>query len=461
MLKLIPEWAYNYEEYWNTIRSRNLWFIQIRYAAFLMLVAMFTIAIYIFELSLSKVQIYWSIGISIAILFYNIILHVFRSRLKCTPGKFNPLHYSLIQMILDLIALTLIVYFSGSIETPLYMLYIFHMIIGSLILPVRVIFVLASAMILTFSSIVVLEFFAIIPHYHIKEIYSAENVHNVRFILSSLGIFIFTIYTSVGITSRIAKRLYKREQQLKETLEELNKAEEAKQKYIMAVVHEIKSPIVAAQSIIEMVKQGYVGDVSKKVEEKLIRTIVRTEEALALINNILRISKLKLLGEVTFEKVDILNAINLVTDKKSESIQTKNIKYEIKDLRKEKDEIDSDPMLIELVFSNIIGNAVKYTPENGEILIELMNENGFLQAIISDSGIGIPQNEIEKIFQQFYRATNLPSKKYEGSGLGLSLVKEIVERSNGKIEIKSPSKIGTKNNPGACVIVKLPILQNV
>ena len=461
MLKLIPEWAYNYEEYWNTIKSRNLWFIQIRYAAFLMLVAMFTIAIYIFEFSLTEVQIYWLIGISIAILFYNITLHVFRSKLKCTPGKFNPLHYSLIQMILDLIALTLIVYFSGSLETPLYMLYIFHMIIGSLILPVRVIFVIASGMILIFSSIVMLEFFGIIPHYHIKEIYSAENVHNVRFILSSLGIFIFTIYTSVGITSRIAKRLYKREQQLKETLEELNNAEEAKQKYIMAVVHEIKSPIVAAQSIIEMVKQGYVGDVSNKIEEKLIRTIVRTEEALALINNILRISKLKLLGEVTFEKVDVLNSINLVTDKKSESIQSKNIQYEIKDLRKEKDDIDSDPMLIELVFSNVIGNAVKYTPENGKILIELMNENGFLQTIISDSGIGIPQNEIEKIFQQFYRATNLPSKKYEGSGLGLSLVKEIVERSNGKIEIKSPSKIGTKNNPGVSVIVKLPILQNI
>jgi signal transduction histidine kinase len=229
----------------------------------------------------------------------------------------------------------------------------------------------------------------------------------------------------------------------------------------MAVVHEIKSPIVAAQSIVEMVKQGYVGDVSKKIEEKLKRTKVRTEEALALINNILRISKLKLLGEVTFEKVDVLNSINLVSDNKSESIQSKNIQYEISDLRKEKDEIDSDPMMIELIFSNIIGNAVKYTPENGRILIELMNENGFLKAIISDSGIGIPQNEIEKIFQQFYRATNLSSKKYEGSGLGLSLVKEIVERSNGKIEIKSPSKIGTKNQPGVSVTVKLPILQNI
>ncbi len=459
MLKLIPEWAYNYEEYWNTIRSRNLWFIQIRYAAFLMLVAMFTIAIYIFELSLTKVQIYWSIGISISILFYNILLHAFRSKLKCTPGEFNPLHYSLIQMVLDLIALTLIIYFSGSIETPLYMLYIFHMIIGSLILPVRVIFVLATGMILIFSSIVVLEFFGTIPHYHIKEIYSSENVHNVRFILSSLGIFIFTIYTSVGITSRIAKRLYKREQQLKETLEELNKAEEAKQKYIMAVVHEIKSPIVAAQSIVELVKSGYVGDISDKIKGKLARTITRTDEALTLINNILRISKLKLLGEVTFEKVDIFNLIKMSIDQQSELIQSKKIKYKIQDLRTINEEVDCDPIMIELVFSNLIGNAVKYTLENENILIELKNDNNNLVVEICDSGIGIPQNEIAKIFQQFYRATNLIGKKIEGSGLGLSLVKEIVERLNGKVEIKSPSKIGSKNNPGTSVIVNLPISQ--
>ncbi len=369
MLKLIPEWAYNYEEYWNTIRSRNLWFIQIRYAAFLMLVAMFTIAIYIFELSLTKVQIYWSIGISISILFYNILLHAFRSKLKCTPGEFNPLHYSLIQMVLDLIALTLIIYFSGSIETPLYMLYIFHMIIGSLILPVRVIFVLATGMILIFSSIVVLEFFGTIPHYHIKEIYSSENVHNVRFILSSLGIFIFTIYTSVGITSRIAKRLYKREQQLKETLEELNKAEEAKQKYIMAVVHEIKSPIVAAQSIVELVKSGYVGKISDKIEEKLARTITRTDEALTLINNILRISKLKLLGEVTFEKVDIFNLIKMSIDQQSELIQSKKIKYKIQDLRTINEEVDCDDADIVIcafgLAARITRNVMQLAKEEG------------------------------------------------------------------------------------------------
>lgn len=457
MIKLVPAWTYDYDEYWKSIENRNLWFIHLRYGAFLMLVAMLTVAIYLFELTLSNIQIYWSLGISLSILFYNIILHTFRSKIKRTPGKFNQLHYSLIQMILDLIALTLIIYFSGSIETPLYMLYIFHMIIGSLILPGRVIFVLSTATILIFSGIVILEFFGIIPHYHIKEIYTADNVHNVRFILSSLGIFIFTIYTSIGITSRIAKRLYKREKQLKETLEALNKAEEAKQKYIMAVVHEIKSPIVATQSIIELVKKGYVGDITDKIEEKLTRSIKRTEDALNLINNILRISKLKLLGEISYDKVDALKIINLVSDHHLDLVRRKNINYKVRDLRRVKNEIDSDPVMIELIFSNIIGNAVKYTLENERVLIELKEDNNLLVIEISDSGIGIPKDEIDKVFKQFYRAKNLSGQKFEGSGLGLSLVKEIVERLDGSIIVNSPSKIGNAENPGVTVTITLPI----
>lgn len=457
MIKLVPEWAYNYQEYWDTIKNRNLWFIQLRYAAFFMVVAMFSIAIFIFELSLNKVQIGWSIGISLSILFYNIILHASWTKVQCTPGKFNHLHYSLIQMILDLIALTLIVYFSGSIETPLYMLYIFHMIIGSLILPSRVIFVLSTSMILIFSAIVVFEFFSIIPHYHIKEIYSSENVHNVRFILSSLGIFAFTIYTAVGLTSRIAKRLYKRERQLKEMLEELNRAEEAKQKYIMAVVHEIKSPIVAAQSIVEIVKNGYLGEINDKMEVKLNRTINRTQEALRLINNILRISKLRLLGEITYEEINLYHLILDTIDKRKETIEKKEIqlKFEHGDYVVKK--VAGDKVLFELIMSNVIGNAVKYTPQKGNIIITLEDSEDILIIDVTDSGIGIPEKEIKLIFTEFYRASNIAGKVVEGSGLGLALVKEIVERLNGTINIDSPSKIGEDKNPGTSVRILLPL----
>ena len=133
MIKLVPDWAHDYEAFWNSVRNRNLWLIQMRYGAVIMLASIFLASRY-FNILLSNTQITALILITAAILLYNFGLHRLRRYLKCTPGKFNPLHFSLLQIILDLTTLMLLVYHTGTIETPLYMLFIFHMIIGSLIL---------------------------------------------------------------------------------------------------------------------------------------------------------------------------------------------------------------------------------------------------------------------------------------------------------------------------------------
>ncbi|MCW8848969.1 MAG: HAMP domain-containing histidine kinase [Melioribacteraceae bacterium] len=460
MIKLVPDWAYEYEAYWNSIKNRNLWLIQLRYGAVLMLGFLY-LSSNMLNIELSDVQLRFLIIITFTILLYNLGLHKLRQYITCTPGKFNPLHFSLLQIFLDLVALMLLVYYTGTIETPLYMLFIFHMIIGSLIMPGYVIFSIALFVMTIFTGIVGLEYYNIIPHHHLIGIHQEELKHNFNFIFSAIGLFNFTVFTAVLITSRIAKRLYKREQELIETLRKLDEAEKAKQKYTMAVVHEIKSPIVAAQSIIEIVKNGYLGPVNDRIIEKLARTISRTEEALGLINNILRISKLKLLGEVSFEDVDPREVINLIIEQKNDLIKQKGIETTFICDQYNGEIIQSDKVLFELIVSNIMGNALKYTMEGGILKINLKSDISNIGIEFSDNGIGIPKDEITKIFKQFFRASNLYNKKIEGSGLGLSLVKEIVERFNGTISIESPSCIGDENRPGTTVLVMLPIKQTV
>ena len=460
MIKLVPDWAIDYEAYWNSIKNRNLWLIQMRYGAVLMLGLLY-LSSSILNIELSSVQLSFLIIITFTILLYNLGLHKLRNSITCQPGKFNPLHFSLLQILLDLIALMLLVYYTGTIETPLYMLFIFHMIIGSLILPGYVILSIALFVMVIFTGIVGLEYYNLIPHHHLYGIHQEELKHNFNFIFSSIGLFNFTVFTAVLITSRIAKRLYRREQELIETLKKLDEAEKAKQKYTMAVVHEIKSPIVAAQSIIEIVKNGYLGPVNEKIVEKLTRTISRTEEALGLINNILRISKLKLLGEVTFEEVDPKAVINGLIAQKNDLMKQKSIDSKFIFDKYGDELIENDKVLFELIVSNILGNAIKYTMDGGEIIIKLESNISKIFLEISDNGIGIPEDEISKIFKQFFRASNLYNKKIDGSGLGLSLVKEIVERFNGTISIDSPSGIGDKKNPGTIVKVMLPIKQQI
>jgi len=456
MFKLVPIWAHNYKEYWDSIRNRNIWFIHLRYSAVLMLGMIFILSKYLLKVEFSVVQFRAFIIITVSIFIYNVGLHFLRNHLSCTPGKFNPLHFSLLQMLLDLTALTHLVHYTGGIETPLYMLFIFHMIIGSLILPRSVIFFIATFFTILFATMVSLEYCDVINHHHIKALHLDEHSKNFNYIISSLGIFVFTIYTSVFITSRIASRLYKRERQLKETLEQLNEAEKSKQKYIMGVVHEIKSPIAAAQSLIEIIRKGYVSPIDEKVEAKLERAKIRTDEAITLINNILRISKLKLLGEVSHDDIDVIKVLQKIIEDKKEILTQKNIKLFYDNKTTLSSIIKGDEILYELIFSNILGNSIKYSNENSQIEILVDTVDKQLSIQFSDNGIGIPKKDLDKISSQFYRASNITSGKFEGSGLGLSLVREILDKLNGSMQIISPSKIGSEKFPGTTVKITLP-----
>lgn len=112
------------------------------------------------------------------------------------------------------------------------------------------------------------------------------------------------------IANWIAKQLYKREQQLYKTIDDLNAAEIQKQKYIVGIIHEIKAPIAAIQSYLDLVLQKFVGPLNEKVEEKLERAKIRTDEAIRLTNNILKISRMKLQDEIIKEEIDIKQVVD-------------------------------------------------------------------------------------------------------------------------------------------------------
>ena len=135
MISLVPSWARNYDAFWDAIRKRNLWFIKLRYGAVALLSLFLISANYVLGVKFSEEQRVALVFINAFILIYNILLHLFRRKIKTISGKFNPLHFSLLQMNLDISALYLLVYYTGTIESPLYMLFVFHMIIGSLVLP--------------------------------------------------------------------------------------------------------------------------------------------------------------------------------------------------------------------------------------------------------------------------------------------------------------------------------------
>ena len=119
MISLIPSWAQHFEEFWESVKIRNAWFIKLRYSAVIMLVAFLTTTGLLFRISFTPVQFYAISSITLSIFLYNIVLARLQKYLKYSDEGFNPIHFSIIQMVLDLYVLCLLVYYSGGIESPL------------------------------------------------------------------------------------------------------------------------------------------------------------------------------------------------------------------------------------------------------------------------------------------------------------------------------------------------------
>ncbi len=457
MINLVPEWARHYDEFWKSIRGRNLWFIKLRYGAVIMLAALLISADLVLGIQFDALQFNAIIYITTGILLYNLILHYLRRHIKFDVNKFNPVHLSLLQIVLDFTSLMLLVHYTGGIESPLYMLFVFHMIIGSLILPGILINSVAIVIVGVFWFMVFGEYYGLLPHLSVKGLLGTSIYNDFNYVMSFAVIFAFVIFISVMLTNRIARQLYQLEQKLFESLAKLKIAEVEKQKYIIGVVHEIKTPLTAVHSYIELILQKILGPVNEKISDRLMRAKMRSDEAIQLTNNILKISKLRLLDETVKETVKAEEITKNILRKYDVMIRQKKIKLIYKDNRESKSSFQGDPVLIEIALSNLIGNAIKYVMHDGKVEIIITEAEGQLKIMISDSGIGIPEKDQQKIFTDFYRASNVKNESYDGSGLGLSIVKQVIERHGGTISVKSPSHLAEKDKPGTTFILILPV----
>lgn len=456
MISIIPHWAAYYDSFWNSISRRNLWFVKFRYGAVLILVLLLISTEFILKLQLNSLQIRAMMSITAAILFYNIILHIIGRQSNFQFGKMHTLHFSIIQTHLDLAALTLLIYYTGSIENPIYMFYVFHMIIGSLILPGALVYITAGLVIVTVSTIVLGEYLGFIEHHAVAGLLSVPIYNQTNYVLLFLPAFGLMLFFSVAIANKIASELYMRERDLFESVLKLRKAEETKEKYVMGIVHELKTPISAVETYLDLLIGRYLGPLSEDVVSKLERARYRAEEAITMINNVLHISKLRLLDQIIRVEIDSADLIEEVINSQQCQAEAKSISIRFSNLLKTGRKIKGDKMLLEIAVSNLLSNAVKYSKTGGRIEV-IAKEDTYLQFIeVHDNGIGIPHEELHNVFAEFYRASNIRHKDFEGTGLGLSVAHQIIKNHGGYIHVTSPSEIGDADNPGTSFTISIP-----
>lgn len=218
-------------------------------------------------------------------------------------------------------------------------------------------------------------------------------------------------------------------------------ARQMRQEFFSNVSHELKTPITSIQGFAELLETGMVTD-EKTTKEFLSKIKKETQNMTNLINDILMISKLESkVHEVSFTNTKVKPLIDDIVSTYSSLAQLRNIKINV---YCEDFIFYSNPQQLQQLFSNLIGNAIKYNIDNGQVYIGCYSDKNNLIFNIKDTGIGIPKNSQDRIFERFYRVDKGRSKKMGGTGLGLSIVKHIVQFYHGDITLDSQINKGTE-----------------
>ena len=461
ILSLIPE-NLQTSKFQDSINKRNIWLIYLRYGAVIMLTVLSSVFSVMPNLHggihLDTTYL-WIVTCSI--LVYNIVFHIYQKNNKHNGNKnqnVSELIFSLTQIIADLISLLIFIYFTGGVETPLYAFFIFHIIIGSLFLSRFLINSVVTGVLLISIIGAYLEYSGLIPHHSITGLHQYELHKNSYFLFAFFSFFGLVMYLSVYLASSIAKELYSRESELLSAYKQLEQAEENKMKYVISVVHDLKTPIAAATTYINMMLEGTIGEISEAMSKPLNRSKIRLDNAISTINNILYISQLKLQPETEdLEIIDLNLLFSDIYNEFKDLIQNKNIDFKIKNELNGIGQFKAEPKLLKFALANLISNSYKYTEDGGKIIVSLTKTLNDIKISVADNGIGIPENEIGKIMTDFYRSSISKKKNIEGTGLGMSIVNQIIQRYKGEIVVKSPSFLKSSDvRLGTEMIISFP-----
>ena len=223
----------------------------------------------------------------------------------------------------------------------------------------------------------------------------------------------------------------------------LKELDEMKSNFVHHVSHELRAPLSAIKQQHSVILDGLAGELADKQRELLNRAQHKIQGLLDMINDLLDVAKIEsghgVQQQVPVNLVDILQqTITLMRAKAEEQGVTLELEVPAK-----LPLIQADVRAMDEVFTNLISNAINYSPNGGEVAIAAFPHGEYLEVRVSDTGVGIAAEEIPKIFDKFYRVKHPQTRQVIGTGLGLSIVLGIIEAHRGSVEVESEPGVGT------------------
>ena len=427
-------------------------FVNMRWLAILGIIVASLVASQIFHISFSAFPVYL---ICAFMALYNLVLFWQLRNLK--PEKTGSViqkarTYGNTHIFLDLIALTVILHFTGGIENPFLFYFVFHIILASIALPYTAVYLLATAAVLMLMLLVGLEYSGVIPHTNLEGFASPTLYKQGSYVVAVLASLVTILYGSTYMATAISGELRKRQRQvvqlrehllqektreLEKSSKEITKLAEEKNRFLRFLgiaAHDLKAPLAAIQSYIGVMLGGFSGELTEKQSNMLQRSSVRITELLRLISDLLDIPRIET-GQIVQEmkEISLRQVVRTCLEDQRKLAKERGIKLKV-ELPEALPKIRGSSPRLQQVIANLVNNALNYTPE-GTVTLRVREGDNHIEIEVMDTGIGIPPQDLPQVFDDFFRASNVATK---GTGLGLSIVKRIVEAHKGRIWVESP-----------------------
>jgi len=218
--------------------------------------------------------------------------------------------------------------------------------------------------------------------------------------------------------------------------------DEMKSDFVNMVAHELRSPLVSIRQLNSVLLEGLAGPLEEKQQDFVKRGMNKIDSLLELINDLLDVAKIEA-GKYVQHQVPtdigqiIEETVALMEPRAKEQGITLTHSYHNLKL------VQADPKNIEEIFNNLVSNAINYSPEGGRVTITARGLAEYMEIKVEDTGVGIPPEELPKIFDKFYRVKHPKTRQVIGTGLGLAIVRGVIEAHHGTIDVESIPDKGT------------------
>jgi signal transduction histidine kinase len=418
------------------------WLIRLRWFAVAGIFLTAALAQHWLRLPLAYVPVF---AVAAALGAANALLLVWFERARAAGGPGLPVLTNRLanaQIPLDLLCLTALVHFTGGVENPFAFYFVFHMIIASVLLSRRASYLQAAFALALYLLLTGLEYTGRWEHHCAASSPALCLRGDYLHLLGAWASFASTLFIAVYMATSISRKLRLKEAHLRAANEQLNEKDKIKSNYVLRVTHDIKEHLAAIQACLDPVLHGVTGEVAPAQRSLIQRSYDRTGKLMFFVKALLEITRIKLSRKMETAPFSLRKTAENAVSHVLERARARSINLTWA-MGPGVDQAHGSQIYIEETIAGFLANAVKYTPEGGSVDMRIGDAGASVLIRVKDNGIGIPADELPRIFEEFFRARNAKAAERTGTGLGLSIAREVAQRHNGRVWVESEEGKGS------------------